>query len=47
MMKFLKGKEYDYKCRLKFEGEYLNGIKWNGQGKEYDYNNNLIFSFKF
>ena len=27
-------KEYDY-GELKFEGEYLNGKKWNGKGKEY------------
>ena len=29
-----KGKEYDFKDTLKFEGEYLNG-KRNGKGKEY------------
>ena len=32
-----KGKEYNYNRELIFEGEYLNGKKWNGQGKEYDY----------
>ena len=25
-----------------FEGEYLNGKRWNGKGKEYGYNGNLI-----
>ena len=27
-----KGKEYDYKGRLKFEGEYKDGKIWNGKG---------------
>ena len=31
-----KGKEYDYDGKLKFEGEYLNGLR-NGKGK------NMIF----
>ena len=35
-----KGKEYDGGI-LRFEGEYLNGNKWNGKG--YDINNNIIF----
>ena len=30
-----KVKQYDYKGRLIFEGEYLNGKRWNGKGKEY------------
>ena len=29
-----KGKEY-YIDKIIFEGEYLNGKKWNGKGKEY------------
>ena len=29
---------------LKFEGEYLNGNKWNGNG--YDNNNNIAYSLK-
>ena len=29
-----KGKEYDYEGNLEFDGEYLNGKKWNG--KEYE-----------
>ena len=36
-----KGKEYKYYTgRLLYEGEYLNGKKWNG--KEYDYNCNFV-----
>ena len=31
-----KGKEYDRDDNLIFEGEYLNGKRWNGKGKEYD-----------
>ena len=27
-----KGKEYDYKGILRFEGEYLGGLKWSGKG---------------
>ena len=39
----MKGKEYDYKTgELIFEGEYLNGIKWNGKGKFYYNNDDLI-----
>ena len=41
-----KGKEYDYKSKLIFEGEYLNGKK-TGKGKEYDYNGKLIFEGEF
>ena len=29
-----------------FEGEYLNGKRWNGKGKEY-YNNKLIFEGEY
>ena len=29
-----KGKEYK-NCKLIFEGEYLDGKRWNGKGKEY------------
>ena len=36
-----KVKEYEYNI-LRFEGEYLNGIRF-GEGKEYDENDNLIF----
>ena len=40
-------KEYDdYNCRIKFEGEYLNGER-NGKGKEYDENGELIFEGEY
>ena len=32
-----KGKEYNKYGELIFEGEYLNGKRWNGKGKEYTY----------
>ena len=42
-----KGKEYDiFTGILKYEGEYLNGER-NGEGKEYDLYNNLIFKGKY
>ena len=41
-----KGKEYDYKDNLLFEGEYLNGER-NGKGKEYNNNGYLIFEGEF
>ena len=39
-------KEYDYWGKLKFEGEYLNGLK-NGKGNEYDYWGKLIFEGEY
>ena len=31
-----------------FEGEYLNGVKWNGKGKVYsEYNGKLIFEGEY
>ena len=36
-----KGKEYYQNGKLKFEGEYLFAEKWNG--KEFDYNGNVVF----
>ena len=46
--KNIKGKEYDYYGNLEFEGEYLNGKKWNGKGKEKDlWNNGLVFEVDF
>ena len=36
--------EYNYDGKLKFEGEYLNGKKWNGKG--YDKNKNVIYELK-
>ena len=38
------GKEYYKKSKLKFEGEYLNGIKWNGKG--YNYKGKLEYEIK-
>ena len=32
-----KGKEYFYFNKILFEGEYLNGQRWNGKLKEYNY----------
>ena len=37
-----KGKEFDYKRNLIFEGEYLNGKRWNGK----IYFENEIYDFK-
>ena len=37
-----KGIEYDNDIII-FEGEYLNGKRWNGKGKEYDGSGSLIF----
>jgi antitoxin component YwqK of YwqJK toxin-antitoxin module len=36
-----KGKEYFANGKLKFEGEYLNGKSYNGNG--YDINGNIIY----
>ena len=32
---------YSMNDKIEFEGEYLNGIKWNGKG--YDVNGNIIY----
>ena len=39
--------DYNGKPDLIFEGEYLNGKKWNGKGKEYDEYNNLVFEGEY
>ena len=39
------GKEYNNLGYLLFEGEYLNGKRWNG--REYDFNQNLICELKY
>jgi len=41
-----KGKEYYYnnKLKIKFDGEYLKGKKWNGRG--YDNKNKIIYELK-
>ena len=41
-----KGKEYDWNCQLKFEGEYLNG-KRHGKGKEYKEYGKIIFEGEY
>ena len=40
-----KGKEYYYNGRLRFEGEYLNGKRWNG--KYYNINGNIDYELKY
>ena len=35
------------KTNIIFEGEYLNGQKWNGKVYEYDYNGTLIFESQY
>ena len=42
-----KGKEYYSNGELKFEGEYLNGKRWNGKGKQYYIFRTLIVEFVF
>ena len=39
-----KGKEFGFDGNIKFEGEYLNGRRWNG--KEDDKNNKIMFEIK-
>ena len=39
-------KEYYYDNKLKYEGEYLNGIK-NGKGKEFNISGKLIFQGQY
>ena len=39
-----KGKEFYNDGKLKFEGKYLNGKKWEGKG--YDKSNNIIYELK-
>ena len=43
-----KEKEYDDYGKLIFEGEYLNGEKWNGKAKEYfKKNDKLMFEREY
>ena len=32
---------------MEFEGEYLNGKRWNGKTKEYNDDNELIFEGEY
>ena len=45
--KNIKGNEYDKNGELDFEGEYLNGERWNGKGKEYFDNGELKFEGEY
>ena len=36
------GKEYNEEENIIFEGEYLDGKKWEGIAKEYDEDNNKL-----
>ena len=42
-----KRKRISKNGELEFEGEYLNGNRWNGKGKEYNDNGELIFEGKY
>ena len=42
-----KGKFYDFNSELLFEGEYKDGERWNGKGKEYMVKNHSIRQLKF
>ena len=39
--------EQNYDGKLKFEGEYLDGEKWNGKAKEYDHLGQLEFEVEY
>ena len=41
-----KGKEFNYDDKFIYEGEYLNGKRWNGEGKEY-LNGELLYEFDY
>ena len=38
--------EYNYNGILIFEGEYLNGKRWNGKGKEFSFGQ-LVFEGQY
>ena len=42
-----KGKEYSNEGELIYEGEYLDGIRYNGKGVEYNYNGDLFFKGEY
>ena len=42
-----KGKEYNDKYELIFEGEYLDEKRWKGKGKEYNDKGELIFEGEY
>ena len=39
----MNGKEYKYKYKIEFEGQYLDEKRWNGKIKEYNRYGQLIF----
>ena len=41
-----EGKEYDNDGKVKYEGQYKNGKKWNGEGWEY-YSNNKKCKYQY
>ena len=45
-MKNGKGKEYNNKCKVEFEGEFLNGER-NGKGKEYYHDRKIKFEGEY
>ena len=47
--KYYKFIDYDYNSDfiLVFEGEYLEGNRWNGKGKEYDEPNKIFFEGEY
>ena len=45
-MKTGRTKEYNENGKEIFEGEYLNGEKWNGKGKDFSYDGKLLFENK-
>ena len=47
MIKNGKGKEYNNKGELIYEGEDKNGLKWKGKGKEYNDKDKLIFEGEY
>ena len=42
-----KVKEYDFHGTLVFDGEYLNGKRWNGKAKDYYSNNRLKYDGQY
>ena len=42
-----KGKEYNNDGEILFEGEYLDGNRWNGKGIEYNENYDFQFEWEY
>ena len=42
-----RGKGYYDNGKLKYEGEYVNGKKWNVKVKEYNYDGKLIYEGEY